>query len=219
MSSNPQEILPPELELALAHTRSIYRDALRIFFELDLRFARILAGTNEPMLGQMRLAWWRETLAKPLDQRPTGDVVLDGIGKHWVGREQHLVKLVDAWENLLADPPLGTEHARSFAQGRVDAMRGAFADRQEDWDERNAGLFALQWAIADLCTNISLQEERDMLMALAAEQRTPKRLSSPFKGVAVLGALALRSLENGGAPLMEGRSASLTALRAAIIGR
>ena len=35
-----------------------------------------MARTTEPMLGQMRLAWWRDALGKPVDERPRGDAVL-----------------------------------------------------------------------------------------------------------------------------------------------
>ena len=213
------ETLPPEIELALAYTARVYRPALRIFFELDLRFARILSGTNEPMLGQMRLAWWRETLSKPLGERPSGDAVLDAIGEHWAGREEHLQKLVDGWENLLAEPPLGAEDARAFVSGRAGAMAGAFGDQAGEWDASGANNVARYWAFADLAANVSLDEEREMLVSLALEQTRPSRLRAPFKGVAVLGALSLRSLEKGGRPVMEGRGASITAIRAAFFGR
>ena len=71
------ETLPTEIELALAYTPRDRREAMRVAFELDRRLARIVAATTEPMLGQMRLAWWRDILAKPVDERPRGDVVLD----------------------------------------------------------------------------------------------------------------------------------------------
>ena len=100
MPSPSQENLPAEIELALAYTPAAQRPALRIFFELDARLGRIVAGTNEAMLGQMRLAWWRETLAKPVAERPSGDQVLNAIGEHWVGKEADLIKLVDGWERL-----------------------------------------------------------------------------------------------------------------------
>lgn len=219
MTSPPSEILAPEAQLALAHTRAPFREALRIFFELDLRLARIVAGTSEPMLGQMRLAWWRDILAKPIEERPSGDAVLDAIGECWAGREKGLIGLVDGWENLLAEPPLSEANARQFAQGRVCAMRDAFADTSDVWETCNAGANAWHWALADLAANVSEPKERDMLVALALEQMPGKPLPSPFKGVAVLGALALRSLKKDGRPLMEGRSASLTALRAAFFGR
>jgi len=220
MTSQLSETLPPEMQLAIAHTEVPYRDALRIFFDFDIRLARILSGTSEPMLGQMRLAWWRETLAKPLDERPNGDVVLDAIGEHLEGREAALAKLVDGWEHLLAEPPLGEEHARLFGEGRVAAMRGVFGDEGVTWDEVGAGVPAWHWALADLARHVSLDEEREMLIRIGLEKpAVPRRLPSQFKGLAVLGALALRSLNKGGRPLMEGRGASITALRTAIFGR
>lgn len=213
-------ILPAEIQLALAHTPQDYRDALTVFFDLDLRLGRILSGTTEPMLGQMRLAWWRETLMRPAHERPTGDIVLDAIGKHWVGRETALIALVDCWEELLAEPPLGKEHAQRFAQGRSRAMLAAFDHQQGASDASGVSASAELWAIADLANSVSELEEREMLVTvgLNAADRA-ERLSSPYKGVALLGALALRSLEKGGQPLMEGRGASVTALRAAIFGR
>lgn len=220
MKPSQDEILPPELQLALAHTPVINRSALRIFFDFDLRLARIISGTSEPMLGQMRLAWWRDTLAKPVAERPEGDVVLDAIGKHWTGREPQLIKLVDGWEHLLAEAPLGEENARFFAEGRVAALQGVFGEDANKWDDVGAAVPAWHWALADLARHVSIDEEREMLVRIGREKSAnPRRLPSPFRGVAVLGALALRSLKKGGRPLMDGRGASITALRAAIFGR
>lgn len=220
MTPVSDDILPAEIRLALAHTPRDYREALTIFFDFDLRLGRILSGTTEPMLGQMRLAWWRETLMRPAKERPTGDIVLDAIGKHWVGRETALIALVDCWEELLAEPPLGKEHARRFAQGRSRAMLAAFDHQGRVEDASFAAVPAELWAIADLANSVSEPEEREMLVTagLSSAHRV-QRLSAPYKGVALLGALALRSLEKGGRPLMEGRGASITALRAAIFGR
>ena len=211
--------LPPELLLALSHTQVSYRPALRIFFELDLRFARILSGTSEPMLGQMRLAWWRDTLSKPVSERPTGDAVLDAIAQHWVGREGALIELANGWEHLLAEPPLNEAHATSFANGRIAGLKGVFEDQRHAWERFGAEAAAWHWAIADLATKVSLAEEREMLVKLALEKPKARAARMPFKGLAVLEALALRSLHNGGRPLMEGRGAALVALRAAFFGR
>ncbi|WP_298305179.1 hypothetical protein [uncultured Erythrobacter sp.] len=172
------------------------------------------------MLGQMRLAWWRETMEKPVAVRPSGDVVLDAIGQHWPGRNEGLIKLVDGWEHLLAEPPLGEDHARLFAKGRIAALQGAFGADEDMWDDSGAAVPAWHWALADLAQHVSLSEEREMLVSVGLEKdANPKRLPSQFKGVALLGALALRSLKRGGRPLMEGRGASITVLRATIFGR
>ena len=80
MSGELTENLADEAQLALAYIGPNLRDALRIFLELDGRLARIVSATTEPMLGQMRLAWWRDALGMAVSERPQGDAVLDGIG-------------------------------------------------------------------------------------------------------------------------------------------
>lgn len=212
MTTEISENLPDEVLLALAHTQPELRDALRIFFELDLRLGRIVSATSEPMLGQMRLAWWRDMLGTPVEDRPGGDAVLDGIGEHWAGREAELVPLVDAWEHLLADPPLDDIDAIQFAENRAKALTAPFP---RDVGDRAAW----HWAMADLAANVSVEEEREMLVSLGMDRPQSPRLFDNMRGLAVLGALGLRALKRGGRPLMEGRTAALVALRAAIIGR
>lgn len=217
MPSETALMLAPEIELALAHSPAETRAALRIMFELDARIARIVAGTSEPMLAQIRLAWWRDTLALDPDTRPAGDPVLDGIGQHWRGREAALVKLVDGWEHLLAPPPLGEDDARAFAQGRSSALIASFGE--SDFSGA-VGLAAWRWALADLAAKVSLEEERAMLVRIGLEQSsTNSKLPRQARGLAVLGALAKRALDRGGRPLMEGRGASITATRAAFFRR
>lgn len=215
------ENLRPEAMLALAYTRAPQRDMLRIFLELDARLARLVAGTSEPMLGQMRLAWWRETLAKPAEGRPRGDTLLDAIGEHWRGSEAALVELVNGWERLLAEPPLGEEDALLFTKGREAALLAVYGE-QPIAGEGGSGFSAAarRWSFADLAAKVTLDEERQLLVRLGLANNEPvAALPREARGLAVLGALGTRALKRGGRPLMEGRGASLTVLRAAIIGR
>ena len=76
------------------------------------------------------------------------------------------------------------------------------------------------WALADAASHIEQGEERQTLLDLASELSRPSRnLPAPFRGVAILYALAERALQAGGAPLMAGRGAALVALRAGLFGR
>jgi len=219
------DILAPEAELALAWSSPKVRPALSIALQLDRRLARIVSRTSEPVLGQMRLAWWRDALGKPPIERPRGGAVLDGIGLHWAGREAALIQMVDGWEVLVTADRLGLTEAEAFG-----AQRGAFfaalavaenaeraeAGRAQAGSERLAAA-GLRWALADAATAISDAEERAVLIAAglapsAAGGRIPKEL----RGLAVLEALALRALGRGGRPLMEGRGAPIAAFRAAI---
>ncbi|MEP3420745.1 MAG: hypothetical protein ABJN35_03355 [Erythrobacter sp.] len=218
MPNQPDEILATELQIALAHTPPKFRDALRIFFELDHRLSRIVAATTEPMLGQMRLAWWRDMLGKPIEERPHGDAVLDGIGAHWLDRESALIKLVDAWEHMLAPAPMGKDDALGFVNGRSAGLLAALNHDQHGsvaWDAA-----AWVWAFADMASKVSLDEERELMVDLGRSKEPLRaRLSKPARGLAVLGTLGARALNRGARPLMEGRAASLLATRAAIIGK
>lgn len=172
------------------------------------------------MLGQMRLAWWRDALGMAVSDRPAGDAVLDGLGQHWAGEEGALVALVDGWEHMLSEPPLSREDALAFAQGRAAAFQGLKKFGGGDQSVADALLAAGRlWALADAASHLPEGEERDTFLSLGLEAPSCGRLSAPYRGVAVLAALAERSLKAGGAPLMAGRGAALVALRAGLLGR
>lgn len=210
--------LPDEQMLALAHTPRALRARLQVILALDHRLGRLVAGTTEPMLGQMRLAWWRDALAQPAANRPRGDAVLDAIGETWEGHEGPLRAMVDGWEYMLAEV-LDKDAAIAFAKGRA-APFAAFADM--------AGVSSLQeealrigerWALADAATNLSGGEERDIMIDLGSELGAPRVVPRALRGLAILNALAMRSLAGGGQPMMLGRVSALIALRVSIFGR
>lgn len=217
MATDFADPLPPEAELALAWCRPQMRSRLRSALELDRRLARIVARTHEPMLGQMRLAWWREALAKPVAERPRGDAVLDALGAEWQGHEALLAAMVDGWEVLVTADRLGAAEAEQFATGR-----GAFFTALAD--EASAPPLAARlaaagerWALADAAAGVSDPAERAVLVeAGLARGKHAEALPRALSGPAVLEALARRALRRGGRPLMEGRGAPLAALMAAI---
>lgn len=210
------DILAPEAELALAWSGEGVRAAMNTAFQLDRRLARIATRTQEIMLGQMRLAWWRDALARPVTERPRGDAVLDAIGVHWAGREAALIAMVDGWEVLMTAERLGRVEAEAFA-----AQRGAFfvtlwADCPPAAAVRLSAA-GLRWAAADAAASVSEPQEREALIAAGQARQIPLgRVPRRLRGVAVLDALARRALKREGRPLMEGRGASLAAYKAAI---
>lgn len=217
MASNSADPLPPEAELALAWCFAQSRLRLRSALELDRRLARIVARTHEPMLGQMRLAWWREALEKPVAERPRGDAVLDALGLHWQGSEALLAAMVEGWEVLVTAEYLGAAEAERFATGR-GAFFAALAD-----DSAAPPLAARlraageRWALADAAAGVSDPAERAVLVEAGLARGKPAAgLPRAWRGPAVLEALAWRALRRGGRPLMEGRGAPLAAFMAAI---
>lgn len=219
MSEESPEILAPEMRLALAWSPPHLRAALTTVLQLDRRLARIVARTSEPMLGQMRLAWWREALGKPVKERPRGDAVLDAIGRDWEGREAALVALVDAWEVLVTSETLGRDEIVQFGKGRGAFFTALGGDDSSSPPEPVAAA-AFRWALADAAASVSDAGEKARLVevGLSGSARTGG-LPKTLRGLAVLDALAIRAMRGGGHPLMEGRGAPLAALRAAIFMR
>ncbi|PKP95409.1 MAG: hypothetical protein CVT75_02075 [Alphaproteobacteria bacterium HGW-Alphaproteobacteria-14] len=219
MTDERLDPIPPEAELALAWSPAKLRKPLTTAFQLDRRLARIVAHTTEPILGQMRLAWWREVLNKPLSERPCGDAVLDAAGRDWAGREAALVAMVDGWEVLVTAEQLGPSEVETFGSKRAAFFNALHDDRSRAGEDRVAAA-AFHWAIADAAAGVSDESERALLIdAGLARAAAGGRLPRELRGLAVLDALALRALRRGGRPLMEGRGASLAALRAAIFLR
>lgn len=216
MTELPSDPLPPEVELALAWSPPWLRASLGAAFQLDRRLARIVARTTEPMLGQMRLAWWRGALGQPLAERPRGDAVLDAIGVHWIGRETALVAMVDGWEVLVTAESLTKSDAVAFA-GQRSAFFEALLEAPSPSIAARVAAAGKYWALADAAAQVSDPHERELLLRVAkAEAPLAGRLPGPLRGLAVLEALSRRALRRGGGPLMDGRGASLTAVRAAI---
>lgn len=212
------EPLPPQYEVALNYTPAPVRDAACCYLSLDRRLAQIVGQTSEPMLGQMRLAWWRDMLRAPIADRPKGDVVLEGAGTHWTGHEHALIALVDAWEEMLVEPPLPRQVALRFAKGRAAGFLALSQLTAYQLDMSPYADAAQVWALADAAAHIPDGEERELLLDCARSIPTIPRYPKIMRGAAVLDALAHRAIAKGGRPLMEGRGAALTAFKTGLFG-
>ena len=209
--------LDTAIAVALAWQPRASRPALASLFELDRRLGDALARAKEPLLAQMRLAWWRDRLT---DQggSPTGEPLLRELAVHWGERRAMLRALVDGWENLLGDAPLPASAIEAFAAGRGRAL-AAFAELAGDRAiAPSAEAAGRCWAFADLAWRSSDDRERELARSLGLAVHLPALRSRELRGVGVLGALAWRALVRN-EPLMQGRGAALTAMRVGMLGR
>jgi len=182
----------PWLDLALSYAPVRSRAALDALFALDTALGNVLRTTREPLVGQMRLAWWREALqgldasgapAEPVLQSLTAAVLPLGTTGH------SLSGMVNAWEPLLSDIGTGSidDHAR--LRGRAlfaIAERALDAAPSDPVGEAGEG-----WALADLAANLS-----DPALARQARERAAillahARGSRWSRSGRALGALAL----------------------------
>jgi phytoene synthase len=206
------EGLPPVHRLALAYAPRRARDAWLGLLALDARLAQIVRETREPMLGQIRMAWWRERLAEPPLERPRGEPLLAILGADSAA----LAPLVDGWEALLGDVPLSRESISGFAQGRAKALGGLAGSygREPNASER----VGRSWALADVALHLSHPRERqEATTLLAREGGFRSALPREMRPLVVLHGIAQRDLLRGrGEP---GPGTLLTAMRLGIFGR
>lgn len=216
MDAHDDTPLGPEAEIALAWATRQSRPAVSALLSLDHRLGGFLRRAGEPLTVQMRLAWWRETLTSPAASWPKGDRLLDALS-HW-HQPGELVPLVDGWEALLAED-LGDGGIAEFSDGRERAWMQLA--REIGAPARGVRAAARDWALADLAANLSSSGERARVIDAAdlPAGRPPLPAARALRPLAVLGGLGRRALRRGGAPLLEGRGAALTALRLGTLAR
>jgi phytoene synthase len=191
--SSPFEILldaqPLVRRLALSYAPRETREPMLALLALDLRLAGIVRSSHEPMLAQLRLAWWREQLASDGAAWPAGEPLLVAL-RSWGGEHRALLPLADGWEGMTGPAPLP---AAAFAR-LADARAAAFAALGGEAALRPAR----NWALADIAAHLGNAEERATVLALTQAQdwRTP-RLPRRLRPLAVLHALAARGLRRG----------------------
>ncbi len=213
------DTLPLPLRLALSYAPARSRSLFLGFFALDSRLSLVIRQGREPILAQMRLAWWRETLEKDGDAWPSGEPVLEMLAQ-WRGEEQALVELAEGWEILLDEPPLAGEQIMRFGQARGRAVAALARLSGEPAHAEAAARAGLLWAMADLASGVTEPAERDAALCIARDAvREPVKLPSALRPLAVLAGLARRSMAKGGRPLLDGASTGLLAMRLGILGR
>ena len=183
----------PERELAVAYAPHAARPALTVLFSLDERMGGIVATTTEPMIGLMRLAWWREALEK-LDKAPApAEPLLRDIAAHILPRNvlgATLGAIEDGWAALLdgePDAPAIARHGRERGRwlfGAAAAILGSDDDRLSAAGEG--------WALADLAhrhsspvVRAAARERARVLLDALPRHRWP-RAARPLAMLAIL---------------------------------
>lgn len=217
MAFDQPDQLSRQLRLALAYAPAAVREATAAVFALDTRLARIGAQTGEPIIAQVKLAWWRDQFGKPVELWPRGEPLLAALADHSVDPAR-LVTLVDGWEALLASERIDETVADRFADGRAAAFL-ALAETQDENCNAAVRSAARQWALADLAAQLGESDARSSVFSLAeCELGAVFSLPRTMRPLAVLDVLARRALQQRRG-LLERPSDLLLAMRVGIFGR
>ena len=211
----------PAIMLALAYSPASARPVLEDLFALDRRLADAVRQASEPIIAQLKLAWWRDRFAQSPDDWPVGEPLLARLAQ-WDTDVSQLGNLVDGWEALLAEGPLTEEAIMAFGEGHVEAWITAAEAALPEPLSPVIGEQALRWSYADLAAHCSEAEDASRVRAVAEKQgalrKTGTSMPRALRSFAVLGALGRRSLRNG-KPVLSGSGDFLAAIRVGMLGR
>jgi phytoene synthase len=96
---------------------------------MDMRFGDIVRTAREPMIAQIKMAWWREALTEAVDLRPKGEPLLQALtAVGGVIPLSALEALVSAWEELLGSDEWSQAVTDTHAQLRAEAIFQTYAN-------------------------------------------------------------------------------------------
>lgn len=98
----------------------------RLLWALDTRLARLAATTSEPMIGQIRLAWWHEALSDNSGVKARGEPLVDALRAADALPPAGLSEWLDGWEAMIGDIDLD-----AYAVGRGGGLFHSLAGECE----------------------------------------------------------------------------------------
>ncbi|WP_310496224.1 squalene/phytoene synthase family protein [Sandarakinorhabdus sp.] len=144
-----------DIWLAIHYAEARRRPALIALFALECEFAHVAASTTEAMVGEIRMAWWREALCG-LDQgKVPAQPLLVLLAEYAVPNDVQgadLALLEDRWLGMIGDEPVPQSHvegggtlfalAARLLGGNEELGRqlGEAWGRGDDWGGDAAGL-------------------------------------------------------------------------------
>ncbi len=137
------DALPPVQRLALAYAPARARAAWLALLALDTRLGGVVRTAHEPLLAQIKLAWWRDRLGEDAARWPKGEPLLAQLAA-WRGAHQALGALVDGWEALLMN-----EDAAALAAARGDAFAALALHLGAACAADSARQMGEYWSLAD----------------------------------------------------------------------
>jgi phytoene synthase len=189
--------------LATLYAPSAIRAAMHAVNAFDLELVQVVRTTTEPMLGQIRLAWWRERLQSIASDAPVpGQPVIRSLAAHVIPRRLQpldLEPLEDAALALLENDI--AQHVALRGDTLFDALLRLVAIRPDEELRAKACQAGRLWAATQLVMS-GRDEVRGLAESLAAEtpERSPEGPSRPVFALAALARADLKRRRKPGQP-------------------
>lgn len=189
--------LDHDRNLALAYVPAARRPAVEALWRLDVALANVLATGREPMIGRIRLAWWRESLEKLDRAPPPAEPVLEAAARHVLpagvaGAE--LAEMEQGWARVLPSEPLSRDGLAAYASDRGGRLF-RYSARLLGGSEDCAAGGGEAWALVDLARHSASPEDREAALAAAARVEMAATWPRPLRPLGMLAMLARRDME------------------------
>jgi len=196
--------LDADRALALTYIPSKWRPAVEALWRLDAALGAVLAGGREPLISQIKLAWWRDSLEKLDQAKPPAEPVLQAAARDILPlgvSGADLSELEQGWTGLLSPDPLTDEELASYAARRgalLFRLSGAILGHQLSPEMERGGE---AWALVDLARHSNAADAAAAFEA--ARERADARVHWPsrLRPLGMLAALARRDINRGVAEL------------------
>lgn len=150
-----------ERRLALAYVPRDRRAAFAAVWALDSRMARVFASASQPVLAEIKLAWWEQRLAALPAEGPPDEPLLRALAAQAFERPATLVGLAAAWRELCG-APLDARSLDAYATLRAGAVTDLASEiLRFDADDRIA-LAAEGWALSELRDLLRAGRDREL---------------------------------------------------------
>jgi phytoene synthase len=195
-------VLGADLGLALTYASLRERAPLAALFAIDQAMADVVRTTSEPMLGPVRLAWWRERL-EDLDAGVSAPAEprLVAVERHLLPRGvtgRDLASLEDGWLRLFDPFPWGAETSEAiWFRGNLLFGLGAKVLAVNDPPIQAAGGL---WALTDAARHCSDASSRALLLDQArtfARGLGGEKFPTALRPLSALAAVAIRDCRRG----------------------
>lgn len=179
MLNSPSSDTAIERQLLRAYVPTRARAAIDALFALDDALASVCRTTTEPVLGQMRLAWWHQSLEKLDRAPPPAEPVLRMAAAALLPcgiSGAQLAGQVTGWDVLIEEPDLSDDALSRYADGRGRSWFTAAALALGGPVDDLLAQAGAGWALADLSGHLS-----DPVRAAAARRLAAERLNGAFR--------------------------------------
>ena len=170
-------------------------------FALDARLGGMVASTREPMMGQLRLAWWREALERldiaPAPAEPVLRDLAHDVLPHGVAGAD-LAATIAGWEPLVVAATLDSDTVRKHACGRGERVFGAAA-RLLGGGGPHIAAAGQGWACADLAartTDRAVAETARRCACEAADEAFSRRWPRRDRPLGMLAILVVAEVDD-----------------------